>query len=493
MILDRIEKAAGNFPERIAVHSLRGEMTYGDLWDKSDRLASWLNEKLNDSKTPVAVYGHKDPLMLVCFLACVKSGRAYCPVDTSMADERICDIVSTVGNAVMLATEDFAGCAGFPEDMHIAGPEEIRNAAENCEPAGQESWVKPDDVFYIIFTSGSTGKPKGVQITYADVSNFAEWTSDLGTGREEKAGAVFLNQAPFSFDLSVMDLYTCLANGGTLRCIEKKMQNDHSLMLEYMREGGLEYWVSTPSFAELCLADQSFDQTLLPKMKAFMFCGETLSVRTAKRLAERFPDALVINTYGPTESTCAVTGTVITAAMTASGRALPIGAVKPGTDIFIQDGEIIIAGDTLSTGYFREPEKTAKAFYTDGEGRRCYRTGDSGYFEDGLLYYRGRIDFQVKFHGYRIELGDIEQNLLGLDGVKAAAVIPDRDGDRIKNLAAFITDEGAEGTFEDRQKIRNELRERLPKYMVPKKIVFVDSLPMTPNGKTDRRKLEASL
>ena len=110
-----------------------------------------------------------------------------------------------------------------------------------------------------------------------------------------------------------------------------------------------------------------------------------------------------------------------------------------------------------------------------------------------MLYYKGRIDFQVKFHGYRIELGDIEQNLLGLDGVKAAAVIPDRDGDRIKNLAAFITDENAEGTFEDRQKIRNELRRRLPKYMVPKKIIFVDNMPMTPNGKTDRRKLEASL
>ena len=501
-ILEKIANSVGLMERLTAIHSKQGELSYISLWENSDRLASWLEQQLQSDKTPVVVYGHKNPMMLVCFLACVKSGRAYCPVDTSMPPERIESIIKAVGNKVVLATEplEVQSFTGFT----VTGTDDINKAIQTSEPITKEHWVKADDIFYIIFTSGSSGTPKGVKISSDNLSRYTDWSVTLGDSPAGKKGMVFLNQAPFSFDLSVMDLYTCLASGGTLHCIDKEMQSNTAEMLEYMKSGDINYWISTPSFADMCLSDAGFNSQLLPNLKVFLFCGEKLTNETAGKLYERFPNSIVVNTYGPTESTVAVTETVITKEMIDFPEPLPIGRAKPGTDIIIlkedghfacdgERGEILIAGDTVSPGYFKNPKKTAEVFdvaEVNGKNVRTYRTGDEGYMVDGMVHYCGRIDLQVKLHGYRIELGDIEANLMQLEGVTGAAVVPKWNQGKIRYLVGFVVGNQSDRGFEDRKRVRASLREKLPEYMVPKKIVFIDQLPMTGNGKTDRKKLE---
>ncbi len=515
MILEKIFDAYNEIKNNNAIITDGECMTYERLWEESDRLGSWIRDNYEDSDMPVVVYGHKSPMMLVCFLACVKSGRAYCPVDISMPADRIRDIILTVGNPLVLLSEDTYWKNDVSEifeeetgtSPNFVGREMLEKISLEYEAKSlREFWVKPEDTFYIIFTSGSTGKPKGVKISYDSLSRFTDWSLSLGEDREinrlshlPKKDLVYMNQAPFSFDLSVMDIYTSLAGGGTVYCLTKEVQKNMAKMLETMNKGNISFWVSTPSFADMCLADRSFNKELLPGLKAFLFCGEKLAKDTASKLLERFDGVKIINTYGPTESTVAVTDIEITEEMISAESSLPIGRVKPGSEIEIADnGEIIIKGDTVSLGYYKDPEKTSAVFYEKG-GKRCYRTGDEGYFEGDVLYYKGRIDLQVKLHGYRIELGDIENNLLDIDNISGACVVPKRDGEKIKYLVAYLvlSDDESSEAVADRaaeraltKSLKDKLKEKLPEYMVPKKICFVDSLPLTGNGKMDRKKVE---
>lgn len=505
-ILEKIKYSAEHFEKAAAFHSRAGEITYGELWKRSDAIAHFLDSEMGPEKMPVIVYGHKSPQMLECFLGCVKSGRAYCPVDVNLPPDRIRDIAEAVGNSLILATEDFDDSMAS-DDTRILNSSEIKNIADMGGEISESSWVSPEDIFYIIFTSGSTGKPKGVQISTENLNSYLDWSVTLGDFGHPADQPVYLDQAPFSFDLSVMDLYTCLARGGRLWSVDKELQQDIPALVKYIKEGHIDYFVSTPSFADVCLGDPDFTGSALDTLDAFLFCGETLTKKTVGRLMERFPGSEIINTYGPTETTVCVTSVIIDSSMMDDSRALPIGRAKPGTAVMAFDadgkevpagetGELVIAGDTVSPGYFRNREKTDAAFFEIDEGGkkiRAYRTGDSGCVdEDGMVWYEGRIDQQVKVNGYRIELGDIEQNILSIDGVVETAVVPNIVDGKAKNLAAFIVrtpESGIEDSYEGRKYIRTSLRKLLPKYMVPKVVEFIDAMPLTGNGKVDRKKL----
>ncbi|MBR2576643.1 MAG: D-alanine--poly(phosphoribitol) ligase subunit DltA [Firmicutes bacterium] len=491
-MLKRIEETARRDGSRSAYRSRDGEISYRDLWENSGRLAGYLQEKLPSDGSPLIVYGHKSFMMPVCFLACVRSGHPYCPVDTGMTKTRIRDIAGIVGQLFILApeTED---TGIFGSGYEVLGQKECFQAAQegpkilNCpERNGEES-------FYIIFTSGSTGKPKGVVITCDNLEHYLQWSSGLAGGIAE--GSVFLDQAPFSFDLSVMDLYTGLYTGSTVIAVDKTLQQDSLAMMAFLTANHVEYWVSTPSFAEVCLAEPQFDEIRLKTIKAFLFCGETLPVKTAAMLKNRFPAAKVINTYGPTESTVCVTAVEITNEMIRRGGALPVGMPKPGTKILIQpdNQEVLILGDTVSPGYFRDLEKTEAAFFTGYEGVCGYRTGDTGHFdEEGLLYCDGRLDRQIKLHGYRIELDDVETNLLKIDGVSQAAVVPFVRKGKVGGMNAFVVVDQCQipQGFHGRKRIREELGKLLPSYMIPKRVIILDELPLTANDKIDRKRLE---
>ena len=501
-ILKKIQEYACRRPEQIAIRCGDSALTYGELWNYSDGLAAWFLQTQGDDRSPVAVYGHKDPWMLVCFLACVKAGRGYCPIDRSVPQARVEMILRAVPSGVVLTTETMTADAGAKQ---VLVSEELKALAEKEHPEVPETaWVSGKDTWYIIFTSGSTGTPKGVQISADCLNHYLDWSVGLGSAAEEKDGQVFLNQAPFSFDLSVMDLYTSLASGGTLYCLEKTVQADYRLLMQSLGASNANVWVSTPSFAEVCLSEKSFSEELLPKLQVFLFCGETLGNRTVQKLQERFPKAAVVNTYGPTESTVAVTDVQVTPQMARETEPLPVGRAKPGTRIEIRDeagtvlpdgekGEIIILGDTVSTGYYRQEELTKKAFFEQTEGAdviRGYHTGDKGYLEDGMLFYCGRIDLQIKLHGYRIELEDIENNIRRIPGIEHAVVLPNLRDDKVKSLTAYVVErELPKAEREEMARLKQELLQFVPDYMVPKKFVFLEQMPMTNNGKADRKKL----
>jgi D-alanine--poly(phosphoribitol) ligase subunit 1 len=478
-LLDRIDSWGRLAPDHPAHISGGQRLTYGDLLERSDALAAHLARVLPDDASPVAVVGHKEPEMLVAFLGAVKAGHPYVPLDTSLPPQRIERIISTAGARLTLTPTDVAAVTAVPGAL----PRRVGLA----------------DPYYIIFTSGSTGEPKGVVITLEALTSFVTWMLEeqqLAEGRE-----IFLNQAPFSFDLSVMDLYLSLASGGTLFSVTADDIANLKHLYQAFAASALTSWVSTPSFAQMCLAERRFNAAMLPHLRRFLFCGETLPPEVAAQLLARFPHAQVWNTYGPTEATCATTSVRIDQDVLRRHSPLPVGYTKPGTRILIRDangqpvaagerGEVIIAGPNVSTGYLGRPDLTAQAFFTL-DGARAYRTGDWGRFEGALLFFDGRMDSQIKLHGYRIELADVEANLRAGPGVRDAVVMPVVKNGRVDSLAAFVVlSERPPGSdFAVSRLLRGQLGERLPSYMLPRKFVFLDALPMTPNGKADRRKL----
>ena len=503
-LLDRLARCAKDRPEQIAFKNLyTGEtLNYRELDALSDRIAYRLCSLLPERGTPVVVYGHKSPLMIAAFLGCVKAGHPYCPTDISMPAQRLRDILELSQAPLLIRLEETeAACARTLDAREIA--------ALPAPPEGTRfTPVEGEEVFYIIFTSGSTGKPKGVQITADCLAHYLRWMETMAVRGGFSERPVFLNQAPFSFDLSVMDLYTALFLGGTVAALDKRVLEDMRLLYDALGDSGIQAWVSTPSFVNMCLVSPNFDQRLLPALRSFLFCGEVLTNKTARELLRRFPEAQVVNTYGPTESTVAVTEIVVTEEMAARDTPLSIGQAKPGTQIFIMDesyrypglpdgekGEIVIAGDTVARGYLHQPALTAEKFIvidTPAGPLRAYKTGDVGWLRDGLLYYSGRMDFQLKINGYRIELGDIESNLLSLAHITACVVLPIEKNGANKGLCAFLsTDEAVADPFARAQQLRKELMDRLPQYMVPKKYIFLDSIPRTGNGKADRNALRA--
>ena len=498
-LLKEISCIARKYPNRIAIQSNEKKITYEQLEDYSNRLATYINRTYKENKNPIVVYGHKDPYVIICFLAAVKSGRAYCPVDVSVPLTRVKDIVDEVQPPIVLCVEELQ--IELENKINLGYIEDIvKNKFDDIEIDP----IKYEDVFYIIFTSGSTGRPKGVQISYECLNNYLKWSITLGSTREEKEGKVFLNQAPFSFDLSVMDLYTSLAVGGTLWTLDKETQNDYGKLFESLKKSMISVWVSTPSFVEMCLIDENFNEEMLPNLNTFLFCGEVLNNKTVEKLQSKFTKAKIINTYGPTESTVAVTSVEVDPKLNKEVNPLPVGVVKEGSWLEIrkedgslakegEHGEINIIGDTVSVGYFNNSELTNKAFYTyekNGKQYRAYKTGDEGYIKDNMLFYCGRIDLQVKLHGYRIELEDIENNILKLSEIRNAIVVPKMKDGKIKSLTAFVIHENeVNDRFKVSQEIKSKLAEFIPSYMIPKKFVFLEKFPVTNNGKTDRKQL----
>ncbi|RYD81597.1 MAG: D-alanine--poly(phosphoribitol) ligase subunit 1 [Verrucomicrobiaceae bacterium] len=487
-IIDRIDQWANRAPDRIAHRSGERSLTYAELTARSNALAVALQARLGDSRAPIAVCGHKEPEMLIAFLAAVKSGHPYVPIDSSIPAQRVERIVANAGAALVLTPAEVA---------------ELSQGAADETAIAQLRRVGEPDPFYILFTSGSTGEPKGVVITTANLAAFVDWLTSEHSFAE--AGEVFLNQAPFSFDLSVMDLYGSLTTGGTLFSLTKEHVANLKLLYVAFASSGVTTWVSTPSFAQMCLIERTFAQPMLPDLRRFLFCGETLAPETASQLIERFPQAEVWNTYGPTEATVATTSIRITREVLAQHSPLPVGHAMPGTEVFIRGedgqrvaegdrGEIIIAGPNVSPGYLGRADLTEKAFFTHN-GVRAYRTGDWGRERSALIFFEGRMDGQIKLNGYRIELGDLEANLRALPEIADAVVLPVQRGERIDALAAFVVLAGERNgsDFEVSAKLKSRLGERLPAYMIPRKFKFLDAFPMTTNGKADRRKLTEML
>ncbi len=496
-LLSAIAGSAARFPDRVAHRSPDAAVTYRELWERAGRLAAWVERQPTG---PVLVYGHKEPALPIAFLACGRAGRPYVPCDTVLPPARVRRIAElSRAAAVVTAGPLPPEVAGLGLPLLEAGPaaEHIPEAAPPPAPADDEGLLA-----YIIFTSGSTGDPKGVPIAWRAVGHFVEWL--VGQQRCRAGDEVVLNQAPFSFDLSVMDLYLALSTGGTLHSVTRDMVEDPRRLFSALAAADLTVWVSTPSFARFCLAAPTFRQALLPRLRRFLFCGETLPPAVAQQLQARFPRAEVWNTYGPTETTVAVTSVHITPDLAAS-PALPVGRPAPGMEVWVagedlaavpegESGEIVIAGPQVSPGYVAADPAARLRFVPLPGGGLAYRTGDAGHLAGGLLYCDGRLDRQVKVHGFRLELDEIEAHLRRLPGVADAAVVPVARGGAVQYLVGFVVerDPAPEGMdFARAQALRDALGQTLPPYALPRRLQLVPSLPLTANGKIDRQTLAA--
>lgn len=499
--LERIKEYAKT--DRIALLNREESISFAVLDARSDAFAAWLLDTFGDDRAPVVLYGEKELDFLCCIFGALKSGRAYVPIDRSVPAGRAAQIVADVSPKVIV---NFGGFA--PETdatvLDAATLEKILHTRPRAKISCKH-WVSGDDAAYILFTSGSTGRPKGVPITTANLESLCKGLLPWYPKRE---GGVILHQISYFFDVSGCAVYAGLSHGMTLFTVDHAMTENMCILFAWLKASGLTLWVSTPSFAELCIQSRAFDDRLLPEMRQFLFCGEVLTHTLCDALAERFPRAKVLNTYGPTEATVLVTATEITVEMRRDSLPIPIGNPIEGAALRLADtsggeithdnetGELHILGPSVGPGYFGRPDLTEKYFFTDpATGLRGYRTGDLCYRADGLYYYCGRVDNQLKLNGFRVEIEDIENNLAKLPNIARAAVLPVWKDEKVQYLAAFLLLREADGLSNLKRavQVKRQLAQRLPAYMIPRKIFVVEVFPLNVNGKIDRKALAKRL
>lgn len=475
MILDEILNILKKKSKRIAYTIGREKYTYADLYKYVSNIYEFLKEN-NEGKKPVIVFGHKQIYMKAAFLACSFAGMAYVPVDESIPQERVKSIIDQVNPEIII---------GEIKNYKSISKKEIYDIMnkENYKEIDNIS-MKPEDTYYIIFTSGSTGIPKGVEVSYSNLDSCVNWLKEITKVDKE----VILNQANFSFDLSVADLYLSLVTESEHFIVDSDDKFNYEKIFRELKNSNANLAIFTPSFADLLLLDKSFNQDLMPKLNRIIFCGEKLQNKTVEKLYSRFENLQIINSYGPTECTFAVTSVEVPRNYK---NEIPVGRPKKDVEIYVVDenlnelkeneiGEILITGKSVAKGYIKKVERNPFVLYKE---EKAYLTGDLGYLKNGDLYYIQRKDKQIKYKGYRIELSDIENNVQKLKNVEKAVVVAKKDiQGEVKNIIAFVK------TSEDIDKILMELKKTLPEYMIPK-IKIVNSFPINSNGKCDEKKL----
>lgn len=421
----------------------------------------------------LVISGHKQIDFVVAMLGCLRMGVTYVPVDSINPPERLQRITERVA-AVQ--------CYNAAMDCFEAG-------------AGAQAPLEEADLAYIMFTSGSTGEPKGVQIGRESVALFAGWIRDsLALGPRP----AFMNQMLFSFDFSLFDLCGALALGGTCVLCPRETIADPGAFLRYLADTRVQVWASTPAFVRLQFLNDDFDQAHLPALGVFVFGAESLTTAMAEQLWARFPDARIINSYGPTEATCSTSWMEIVRPLGGARNPLPVGRAKPYAELFLEDGELCIAGDHVMRGYLGRPDLTARNLFLHN-GKRTYRSGDLAEIDaQGLVYFHGRRDDQIKLNGYRIELGEIDAALGHLPGVQAAATVALRrpDGSLVRMIGFVSTPDtlapGIIGPLPDALgHWKTQLAEYLPPYMIPSELVACGLFPTTVSDKIDRKRLES--
>ena len=296
---------------------------------------------------------------------------------------------------------------------------------------------------------------------------------------------------PFSFDLSVYELVGFLLFGGTILLNSRETIENHIEYFDRLKKYNCNTWVSTPSFISKYLLSSEFTSNEINSLETFLFCGEVLPSTTAKRILNNFSTSKVLNTYGPTEATVATTLVDITPEIISKyPKNLPVGYVKENTTINLLDidaeniGEMEIVGDNVSIGYFKNEELNKQKFEKKYE-KRSFRTGDYGYFEDGMLFFANRKDELIKLHGFRIELGEIDKEFTNNKNVNEAITIPLKRGNEVVKLITFII----LNTSVDIEDLKVEISKVLPYYMIPSDVIVLEKFPYNANHKIDKNEL----
>ncbi|MET0541897.1 MAG: amino acid adenylation domain-containing protein [Variovorax sp.] len=497
-----VEAQATRTPDVVAVSHGDASLTYRELDARANRWADMLCARGVGPDTPVAIYLERGLDMVAALLAVLKAGGAYVPLDPSHPPDRTAVILQGAAPRVVLTQTSLASALPALQAEPILLDKVDSSdgiASTGRDRATTTASLTPRNLAYVIYTSGSTGTPKGVAMHHEALVNLLHWQR-LNPARGH--GQRTLQFAALGFDVAFQEIFATLSTGGTLVLVDESVRRDPRALVALMRAQRVQR-LFLPFIALQNLAEYlgAADETL-PDLQDVMTAGEQLHASPAvRRMFQRLPGCRLHNQYGPTESH------VVTALQLAddpaSWAALPsIGRPIANNRIHVLDtngcetpigvaGEIHIGGVGVARGYLHRPELTAERFIPDPFGSdpdaRLYKTGDIGRWrEDGEIDYIGRNDNQVKVRGFRVELGEIESALLAHADVREAAVLAPRDSAGDARLVAYVT---TVSRSQDTGALRSHLERTLPSYMVPGTFVHLEAMPVSPNGKVDRRAL----
>lgn len=487
-----LDDTARKFADRVAIEDAGDEVTFRKLQILSKSVGTWLlkNGYKNEN---IAILLPKKICAIVSFFGALYSGNTYVPLDYSDAAERAIKIIEKVDSPLVITDEkniEWVRESGKTAVLY----EEINKD----EPQDDMIYAALNEIYdlmpaYIMHTSGSTGEPKGVVIPHRGLIDFAEWITDYF---ELDENSIIALQSPFHFDASIFDIYSCISKGSKIVIMPDVFARFPAKIPSFLEENHITciFWV--PGILADIANSGALSEYKMPELKMFTFIGEVMPTKQLNIWIKENPDRCYINLYGPTEATVACSAYKIEKPLADTDN-IPIGKASLNKKLIIfneenkeakvgEVGEICILGSGLALGYYGKKELTENVFVqnplNDKFEEKMYRTGDYGFVnEDGDIVFSGRRDSQVKVHGIRVELGDIENAACTIDGIERACAVLDKE----KKMVLFLK---TKNEYSERE-IKKLLKEHVPKYMVPDKAVLVENFPVNKNGKIDRKEL----
>lgn len=495
-ILDCLENTAVKFADNIICEDANKQITYANFVENAKAIGSFLC-KYEQTRHPIAVFMDNSAEALEAMMGIVYSGNFYVVIDALMPIERIKNIFATLRPLAVIVDDK---CKKQADKLNM--PDDIYDYASLVNFSVNESKLQfvrnkmiDTDPLYALFTSGSTGVPKGTVLNHLSVMKYTEWYAKTFNINDE---TVFGSQTPFYFSMSVSTIFSTIYSGAKLVIIPKQLFSFPIKLIEYMNTAKINtiYWV--PSAMNMIANFKALDNNTLPFLKTVLFAGEAMPTKQLnywrKHLAD---DVLYANLFGPTETTDIATYYIVDREFR-DDEPIPIGSHCSNCDVFVlkedntlvegnEEGELCVRGSFLASGYYDNPEKTREVFVQNPLNKHypeiIYKTGDLvKYNENGELVYITRKDFQIKHQGYRIELGEIETAVSSVEGVHECGCIYDFE----KQLIVLY----CTGDNLTSKNILLGVKDLLPKYMLPNKIVFLEEMPHNANGKIDKKLLQ---
>jgi len=516
-----VTEQAEHRPDATAVVMHGARMTYAELEASSNRLARTLRTAGCQQGDRVGLLLAKSPLAIVSMLGTLKADCTYVPLDPSSPAPRVAKIVQSAEPRVILAEARTASLLSallsdprLRAAIAVGWMERDRSKEEAPWPRFSLGDVErasstaldyrngPEHPAHLLFTSGSTGTPKGVVIPHRSVIAFVEWARryfDI-TSSDRVSG-----HPPLHFDLSTFDVYGTFASGAELHLVPPEINLLPNALAEFIRNEELTQWFSVPSLLSYMTKFDVVRFNDFPALRRLLWCGEVFPTPALRYWMARLPHVRFTNLYGPTEATIASSYYTVPAAPEDDSAAIPIGTPCEGEELLVlsetlrpvppgEVGDLYIRGVGLSPGYWRDPEKTRAAFvpnpFSADPADRLYRTGDLAKIgADGLVYFLGRADSQIKSRGYRIELGEIETAVNAMSFIQECAVvaIPTNGFEGTAICCAYVPRPALSVTPAG---VRKELAKVLPSPMLPSRWLAFERLPRNANGKFDRRQLQ---
>jgi amino acid adenylation domain-containing protein len=508
-------------PESIAVVFNRERLTYSQLEEASNRLARLLRDRGCRRGDRICFLMPRSPVAIVTLLGILKADCIHVPLDPSSPAPRLSKILDSCEPRWLLAAGPVTGLLEglfsnerFRRSIHLGWMEEGAVAGTNFRWEFSQGDMasysgsppdfqnRPEDPAHIVFTSGSTGVPKGVLTTHSNVIHFVDWgVRYFGIGPLDRVSA----HSPLHFDLSMFDMFGAFGAGAQLHQVPPELSLMPHKLAAFIRDSELTQWLSVPSLLHYMAKFDVVRFHDFPSLRRLLWCGEVFPTPGLIYWMKRLPHATFTNLYGPTEATIASSYYQVPRCPESDREPIPIGTPCPGEELLILDeklqavpagivGDLYIRGVGLSRGYWQDPEKTSAAFLSlprdNGPSDRIYKTGDLAKVgEDGLFYFLGRADSQIKSRGYRIEPGEIEAALSALEGLQQCAVvaIPTEGFEGQAICCAYSQLPGASVTPAELQEQLNRL---LPSHMLPAHWMLLDQMPANASGKIDRKKLQ---